>query len=370
MTVPFIDLQAQQKKIKPQIEKRIQSVLSHGQYIMGPEIKECETQLAEFVGSTYALTCGSGTDALLMALMAIGIKAGDEIIVPAFSFIATAEMVVLLGAQPVYVDIDPETYTLDPKKIEEAMSEKTRAIIPVSLYGQPADMDEINQIAAKHELIVIEDAAQSFGAPYKNQKSGHLSHLACTSFFPAKPLGAYGDGGAVFTDNPDWIIALEQIRNHGQESRYFHTRIGINGRMDTIQAAILLEKLEIYPWELKQRDHVASRYTEALQPLQEKGIKIPQVREDRGSVWAQYTIWVPDRNAFQTQLKEKGIPTAIHYPSLMCDQPAYKEWGRQMDLPMAREAAQHVISLPMHPYLTDEQQELVIQAVKGYFSNR
>lgn len=364
MGMPFIDLKTQYQALKTDIDQRIQAVLDHGQYVMGPELKECEQQLAEWAKSKYCLTCASGTDGLLMALMALGIQPGDEVITTAFSFIATAEVIVLAGAKPVFVDIDPVTYNIDPEQIKSAITKKTKAIIPVGLYGQPADMEEIETIAQQHGLYVIEDAAQSFGARYQDKVSGNLGFIGATSFFPAKPLGCYGDGGAVFTDDKEAYERMEQIRNHGSERRYYHTSVGINGRMDTIQCAIILSKLTRYAWEIEQRQRVADRYTSELSELGSEVCKLPQVKSDRNSVWAQYTIEVQQRDQFQQRMNELGVPTAVHYPTTMADQPAYKDISVTRDIPESRKAADHVISLPMFPDMTPEIQEQVINGVR------
>lgn len=365
MSVPFIDLKSQYKALKSNIDSRIQKVLDHGAYVNGPEITELEQKLAAHTGTKFALTCASGTDALILPMMALGIKPGDEVITTAFSFIATAETIVLAGAKPIYVDIDPRTFNIDVKKIEAAITSKTKAIVPVSLYGQMADMDEINAIAKKHNLYVIEDAAQSYGARYKNKKSSAHSIAGGTSFFPAKPLGCYGDGGAIFTDDENLYKAMKEIREHGSESRYYHTRLGINGRLDTIQCAILLAKLERYDWELEQRDRVAKTYNQAFAGIKAEGFSTPLVKDDRNSVWAQYTLTVKDRAAFQKKLTDDGIPTSIHYPRIMPDQPWYKEHTAdpKAELSVARWAAEHVISLPMFPDMDKTTQDKVIASV-------
>lgn len=368
MTIPFIDLKTQYKALKPDIDARIFKVLEHGQFIMGPEVKECEDALKKFVGAKHALTCSNGSDALQMALMALNIGHGDEVITTAFSFIATAEMILILGIKPVFVDIDPETYNIDPRKIEKAITSKTKAIMPVSLYGQAADFDEINAIAKKHNLYVIEDAAQSFGAMYKGQRSCNLSHIGCTSFFPAKPLGCYGDGGAIFTNDDEIAAKLTSIRVHGMgEHRYHHPRLGINGRLDSIQCTVLTAKLPRYSWELEQRDRIAHNYTKAFADLNSFGVKTPHVKKECVSAWAQYTLWVPDRKLFQAKLQEKGVPTAVHYPITMADQPAYKEHSVIHDISHARKAADHVVSLPMFPDMSDDIQKQIISAVRGVY---
>lgn len=361
-SVPFLDLKPQYKALEAKINERIQTVLNHGQFILGPEVQECEQALREYIGAKHCLTAASGTDALLMALMALGIGPGDEVITTPFSFFATAEVVSLLGATPVFGDIDPVTFNLDPKTIEPLINSKTKAIMPVSLYGQPADFDEINSIAERHGLPVIEDAAQSFGAPYKGKKSCNLTFVSATSFFPAKPLGCYGDGGAVFTNDEALLKKMEQIRVHGQASRYYHVTLGINGRLDTIQCAVLIEKLKRYDWEIERRNAIAAQYSEAFLQLGERCL-VPQVRGDRGSVWAQYTIRVQDRDAFAARMKEHGVPTSIHYPSPLHHQPVYAHLRERFKCPEAEKAAQTVISLPMFPDMTDEQVKHVIQAV-------
>lgn len=362
--IPFVDLKAQYKALKSEIDAGIMKVLEHGAYINGPEVAELEKKLAAHSGAKHALACASGTDALLIPMMALGIGPGHEVITTAFSFIATAETIVLAGAKPVYVDIKKDTYNMDVSKIEAAITSKTKAIMPVSLYGQCADMEEINAIAKKHNLAVIEDAAQSYGAKYKDRKSCHTSLIGGTSFFPAKPLGAYGDGGAIFTDDDNLFKIMKEIREHGSESRYYHTRLGMNGRLDTIQCAILLAKLGRYDWEVEQRNKVANRYTKAFTGL--KGLQTPVVKADRGSVWAQYTVTVDDRTTFQKALTDAGVPTSVHYPRIMPDQPWYKEHAGagNTDLSNARWAADHVISLPMYPDMDEATQDRVIDAVK------
>jgi UDP-2-acetamido-2-deoxy-ribo-hexuluronate aminotransferase len=364
--IPFIDLKAQYKALKPQIDVRIQAVLDHGAYINGPEIVELEKKLAEFTGTKHCLACASGTDALLIPMMALGVGPGDEVITTAFSFIATAETIVLAGATPVYVDIDPVTYNMDPKKIEAAITPKTKGIMPVSLYGQMPDMDAINAIAKKHGLWVIEDAAQSFGATYKGKRSGSMTIAAGTSFFPAKPLGCYGDGGAVFTNDDKLFTAMKEIREHGSETRYYHTRLGINGRLDTLQCAILLAKMERYPWEIEARQKVADRYNKAFASIKAEGFSYPKVADGCQSVWAQYTITVKDRATFQKRMTELGVPTSIHYPRIMPDQPWYKQnlKSPQHDWTKSRWAAENVISLPMYPDLDEATQKRIIEAVE------
>lgn len=363
--IPFIDLKTQYKALKNDIDQRIHNVLDHGAFINGPEVAECEKQLAAFVGSKHALACASGTDALMVPMMALGIGPGDEVITTAFSFIATAETICLVGATPVYVDIDPKTFNLDPAQIEKAITPKTKAIMPVSLYGQLPDMDAINSIAKKHGLMVIEDAAQSFGATYKGTRSCNFTVASGTSFFPAKPLGCYGDGGAIFTNDDKLATAMKEIREHGSETRYYHTRLGINGRLDTIQCAILISKLQRYPWEIEQREKIARRYNEAFSAVKQTGFSFPHVANGHQSVWAQYTLTVENRTEFQKKLQAAGVPTSIHYPRIMPEQPWYKEHANRSvgDLKNSRWAADHVISLPMYPDMDDNTQKYIIEQV-------
>jgi UDP-2-acetamido-2-deoxy-ribo-hexuluronate aminotransferase len=346
----FIDLKAQYEASRELINHRIQTVLDHGQYIMGPEVAELEARLAQYTGARHCITVASGTEALIISLMALGIKPGDEVITTPFSFIATAEAIVLLGATPVFVDIDRATCNLDPSLIEAHVTTRTRAIIPVSLFGQPADMDEINAVAARHGLAVIEDAAQSFGASYHGKKSCNLSTVGCTSFFPSKPLGCYGDGGAIFTSDDDLAGAMREIRVHGQSRRYVHTRIGVGGRMDTLQCAIVLAKLERFDWELEQRARVAERYDALLSGR----IGLVARVAARTSVYAQYTAVVEERERIQAALHAAGIPTAVHYPVPIHMQPAYAHLSSPTCCPVALEMAAKVISLPMGPYLSAE----------------
>lgn len=343
----FIDLKSQYSALRTDIDARIQAVLDHGQYIMGPEVAELELALAGFTGARHCVTVASGTEALLISLMALGIGRGDEVITTPFSFIATAEAIALLGATPVFVDIDQATCNIDPTLIEERITPRTRAIMPVSLYGQPADMDAINAIAYRHGLSVIEDAAQSFGATYQGKKSCNLSKIGCTSFFPSKPLGCYGDGGAIFTSDDALATAMREIRVHGQSRRYVHTRVGVGGRMDTLQCAVVLAKLERFEWELQQRARVAAAY-DALFSGKLGLVSRPR---DRSSVFAQYTVVLDDRERIQAILHAAGIPTAVHYPVPMHMQPAYAHLCSPEDAPVALSMAGRVLSLPMGPYL-------------------
>ncbi len=357
----FIDLAAQQARIKDKIDAGIQAVLSHGQYILGPEVSELEEKLAAFTGAKHCITCANGTDALQIAQMAFGIGPGDEVITPGFTYIATAETVALLGAKPVYVDVCPKTYNLDPRLLEAAITPRTKAIIPVSLYGQCADFDAINAIANKYGIPVIEDAAQSFGATYKGKQSCNLSTVSCTSFFPSKPLGCYGDGGAILTNDDELAKVLRQIARHGQDRRYHHVRVGVNSRLDTLQAAILLPKLEIFAEEVALRQQVAAKYD---QLLKEAGITTtPFVEEHNTSVYAQYTIQVDNRDHVQAKLSEAGIPTAVHYPIPLNKQPAVAD--SSVKLPVGDVVAEKVMSLPMHPYMAEEQQQKVVASLKN-----
>ena len=354
----FIDLKTQQARIREQIDNRIAGVLAHGRYIMGPEVEELEERLADYVGVNYAIGVSSGTDALLIAMMALGIGPGDEVITTPFSFIATAETIALLGAKPVFVDIDPRTYNIDPALIEPAITERTKAIMPVSLYGQCADFDAINTVAGKHGLPVIEDGCQSFGATYKGRRSCGLSTVGCTSFFPSKPLGCYGDGGMCFTNDEELAKAMREIRIHGQDRRYHHSRMGLNGRLDTLQAAVLLAKLEVFDDEVQARACIGNRYTELLSDI----VGTPCIEASNTSVFAQYTIELNEREKVQKTLKEAGIPTAVHYPVPLHHQPALATEDR---LPNSERAAGRVMSLPMHPYLTEEQLRRVVDTVES-----
>lgn len=354
----FIDLKAQYRVIQDSMEERIHAVLEHGRFVLGPEVRELEAELARRTGSRHCISCASGTDALLIALMALGVGPGDEVITSPFTFIATVEMITLLGARPIFVDIDPRTYNLDPAWVADVVTERTRAVIPVSLYGQCADMDAIQQAAGM--LPVVEDAAQSFGATYKGRQSCNLSAIGCTSFFPSKPLGAYGDAGACFTNDDELAEAMLQIRNHGQAARYEHVRLGLNGRLDTIQAAVLLAKLEIFEKELLLRTEVAARYGERLSGM----VKTPWIVGENCSVYAQYTIEVENRERVVDTLCERGVPTAVHYPVPAHLQPAFRYLGYDVgSFPAAERAADRVLSLPMHPYLTAEDQDEICKAV-------
>lgn len=356
----FIDLKAQYGRIRPLVEERMARVLTHGKYIIGPEVGELEERLAQYVGVRHCVGVASGTDALLIAMMALGIGRDDEVITTPFTFIATGEMIALLGARPVFVDIDPITYNLDPLQVEAAVTPRTKAIMPVSLYGQCADMDALNAIGERYGLAVIEDGAQSFGASYRGRRSCGLSLIGCTSFFPSKPLGCYGDGGACFTNDDVIAARMRQIRVHGQDRRYHHPLIGVNGRLDTLQAAVLLAKLEVFEEEVRARGRIGARYSEALGG----SVVVPRIAEDRTSVYAQYTIEVPERERFLKAMKERGIPTAVHYPTPLHMQPAFEPLGLGPgSFPVAEVASARVVSLPMHPYLDEETQDRVVAAV-------
>jgi UDP-2-acetamido-2-deoxy-ribo-hexuluronate aminotransferase len=354
----FTDLKTQYRVLQKEIDARMKRVLEHGQYILGPEVRELEEKLAAYTGSKHCITVASGTEALLIALMALEIKPGDEVITTPFTFIATGEMIVLLGAKPVFVDVEEDTANIDASRIAAAITSKTRAIMPVSLYGQPADMDEINALAAKHRLAVIEDAAQSFGATYKGRKSCNLSTIGATSFFPSKPLGCYGDGGALFTNDAALATAMREIRHHGQSGRYVHTRIGVGGRMDSLQCAVVLAKLGRFEWELERRIALAKRYDKLLERF-----RPIRVKADRTSVFAQYTLRSAERDRIQQVLKEKGIPTAVHYPQSLHQQPAYASAYRGLSFPMSEKLAREVISLPMSADLAEADQDRIAAAL-------
>lgn len=370
-TMDFIDLKAQQKTIRSAIMARIQGVLEHGQYVMGPEVQELEERLAAYVGVKYAVSCSSGTDALLMPLMAYEVGPGDAIFTTPFTFIATAEVIQLVGATPVFVDIDPKTFNIDVAALEQALaglkrnartaSLRPRGIIPVDLFGQPSDYDAINAFARQHNLFVLEDAAQSFGATYKGRRTGSLADVAATSFFPAKPLGGYGDGGAIFTDDAGLAEVLRSIRNHGQgKDRYENVRIGLNGRLDTLQAAILLVKMDIFDQEIEARERVAVRYSQGLEGV----VTVPYVAPECTSVWAQYSVLCGERQLLQERLKAEAIPTAIYYPLPLHLQGAFKHLGyRRGDFPVSEIAADSIFSLPMHPYLEIAQQDKILQTL-------
>jgi UDP-2-acetamido-2-deoxy-ribo-hexuluronate aminotransferase len=374
----FIDLKAQQAAIRPELDRRIAAVLDHGQYILGPEVTEMERVLADYVGVKHCLSMASGTDALLVALMALGIGPGDEVITSAFTFVASGEVIALAGATPVFADVDPHTANIDAASIEAKITSRTKAIMPVSLYGQVANVDAINAVAQRHGLPVIEDAAQSFGATYKGKRSCGLSTIGCTSFFPSKPLGCYGDGGALFTDDDALARASREIRVHGQSERYVHTRIGIGGRMDTIQCAVILAKWPRFASELAERDRIGRRYSDEILKRVPGAVALTRDTDLRAlnapvgvlavepgspSVYAQYTVVLKDRAAVQERFKSAGIPTAVHYPVPLGRQPAYSQWAPQEDTPVADALADGVMSLPMSADLSEVDQDRVIECL-------
>ncbi len=359
----FIDLKRQYRELKPAVDARIQAVLDHGQFIMGPEVQELETSLAAYVGTPHCITVASGTEALLISLMALGLKPGDEVITSPFTFVATAEVLVLLGLVPVFVDVEPDTALIDAAQLEAAITPRTRAILPVSLYGQLADMDAISNLASRYSLVVIEDGAQSFGALYKGRRSCSMGTFGCTSFFPSKPLGCYGDGGAIFCDDPALAQACREIRVHGQSRRYHHTRIGVGGRMDTLQCAVVLAKMERFPSEVEARFLLGDCYREALAGI--SGVEMIAVREERRSVWGQMTVRVKDRAAVLERFRKAGVPTAVHYPTPLHRQPAYLSWAPVDGLASAERLAEEVLSLPMHPYLSSDEIGQVAELLRG-----
>lgn len=367
-TIPFIDLATQQTAIRQDLEQRLERVLRHGQYILGPEVWELEIALANYTGAKYCIAVSSGTDALIVSLMALGIGVGDEVITTPFTFVATAEAIVLVGARPVFIDIDPQTCNINTALIEASITERTKAIMPVSLYGQPADMDAINAIAAKYKLPVIEDAAQSFGAEYRGRKSCNLSIIGCTSFFPAKPLGCYGDGGAIFTNDESIAQTCRELRVHGQSERYRHNKIGVMARMDSMQCAVVLAKLKRLDWELKQRQIIAKRYSLALNEKNSVLTNVtinplPWPQSDRTSVFAQYTILTNNREALQTKLHHANIPSAVHYPLSLTEQLAYREFAINAQVPVTMEMTKKVLSLPMGPDLSAADQDRIISCI-------
>jgi UDP-2-acetamido-2-deoxy-ribo-hexuluronate aminotransferase len=365
----FIDLKTQQRRLKASLDARMAKVLAHGQYILGPEVAELESALARYAGTRHCIAASSGTDTLLIALMALGIGRGDEVITVPFTFIATGEMIVLAGATPVFVDIDARTWNLDPKLLEAAITPRTRAIMPVSLYGQCADYAAINAVAARHGLPVIDDAAQSFGATQGGRRSCSLSSIGSTSFFPSKPLGAYGDGGALFTDDDALAKLMREIRVHGQDRRYHHPHLGLNGRLDTLQAAILLAKLEVFDEEVAARSRIGARYAALIDEAfsgHRNRVTTPWLAPGNTSVYAQYTVEVDDRDGVESRLKAQGIPTAVHYPMPLHLQPVFAGLGLGAGaFPVSERAARRVLSLPMHPYLDEAGQRQVVDALRS-----
>ena len=360
MKIDFANLQLQYKNYRENIDKNIQDVLNKSNYILGEEVQKLEDELQKFTGAKYAITCSSGTDALLLALMAIDIQLGDEVITTPFTWISTGEMIALLKAKPVFVDIEPDTYNIDANLIEKAITKKTKAIMPVSLYGQPSDMDKIQAIADKFNLKVIIDGAQSFGSTYKGKMDSNLGDISTTSFFPSKPLGCYGDGGAVFTNNEEYANKIKLLRVHGQNKRYHHKYIGIGGRLDTIQAAVLLAKLPYFKKELSERQIVAEKYSDGISKI----YQTPLIKSNRSSAWAQYTLRVKNRDVLQSNLKSNGIPTSVFYPIPLHLQKCFKNLNyKRNDFPISEEASNEVISLPMNPFLNDKQINYVISLV-------
>jgi len=361
-SIEFVDLMAQQDQIRPHLESNLHKVLHHGRYILGPEVMELENRLGEYVDVEHCVCVSSGTDALLVAMMALGIGTGDEVITSPFTFFSTAEVIALLGAVPVYVDIKNESFNIDPTRVEAAITKRTKAIIAVSLYGQCPDIDQINAVAARNGLAVIEDAAQSFGASYKGRLSCSLTTIGCTSFFPAKPLGAYGDAGACMTHDANLAKSMREIMNHGQGERYQHTRIGINGRMDSLQAAVLLSKLDVFDDELARRHQIAEKYTALLSEFEADGlVNLPKIEDYNTSSWAQYTIKLSRRELVKDRMLEAGIPTTVHYPKPLYAQPAL--YQRYVSCPNAEQVAEQVLSLPIHPYLRRSTQNRIIESL-------
>ena len=354
--IQFFDLAAQQEFIKSKIDANIAKVLAHGKYILGPEVAELEERLVEYTGAKYCITCANGTDALQIALMALGVGNGDEVITPSFSYIATAEATALLGAKPVYVDVNPSTFNIDPSEIESKITSKTKVILPVSLYGQPADFDTINAVALKYNIPVIEDAAQSFGATYNGKKSCNLSTVGCTSFFPTKPLGCYGDGGAIFTSDENLALIIKQIARHGQEQRYHHVRVGINSRLDTLQAAVLLPKLQILDEEILARDELSKFYSRSLSAS--PSLITPEIKLSCRSAWAQYTLVCDDRQKVQQTLIKAGIPSTVHYPVPLNKQPAVMD--ENVKVPVGDKLAKSVLSIPMHAYMDETTKQKIV----------
>jgi UDP-2-acetamido-2-deoxy-ribo-hexuluronate aminotransferase len=363
MKINFIDLKAQYLDYRSEIDSEVLEVMASAQFIGGSKLNQLESSLASYTGASHAIGCSSGTDALLLSLMALGISYGDEVITTPFTFIATAEVIAFLGAKAVFVDIDEKTYNIDASQIEDAITERTKAIMPVSLYGQCADMDAINEIAKKHSLPVIEDACQSFGATYDGKKSCNLSTIGCTSFFPSKPLGAYGDGGAIFTNDDEIATKIRMLLNHGQNERYKHKYIGINGRLDAIQAAVLNVKLKHFDKEVKLRDEIGSRYSDLLE---DANVITPKIAKLNTSVYAQYSIRVKDRESMVEKLSDNGIPTAVHYPLPLHLQEAFSNLGYQEgDFLVSEKVSKQIMSLPMSPYLSESQQDFIVETIKG-----
>ncbi len=363
MKINFIDLKAQYQEYKEEIDKEVSEVFTNAQFIGGDKLNSLEENLALYTGSKHAIGCSSGTDALLLALMALDIGPGDEVITTPFTFIATAEVIAFLGAKSVFVDIDEDSYNIDPSKIKNVVTDRTKAIIPVSLYGQCADMDAINEIAKEFDIPVIEDACQSFGATYNDKKSCNLSTIGCTSFFPSKPLGAYGDGGAIFTNDDEIASKIRMLLNHGQNARYQHKYIGINGRLDAVQAAVLGVKLKHFDKEVRLRDEIGTRYSDLLE---DANVITPKISDSNKSVFAQYSIRVEDREEMIEKLTDLDIPTAVHYPIPLHLQEAFKNLGyTEGDFPISEKVSKQIMSLPMSPYLTEKEQDFIVESIKG-----
>ena len=360
----FIDLKTRLARVRGRLDERVTAVHDHGQDILGPEVAELEEVLADYVGTKHCVGVSSGTDSLLIALMALEVGPGDEVVTVSYTWISTAEVIALVGAKPVFVDIDPDTWNMDPSQLEGVITKRTKAIIPVGIYGQPPDMDAINEIANRHNIPVIEDAAQSFGATYKDRKSCALSTIGSTSFFPSKPLGGFGDGGALFTDDDDMAEKFRQIRVHGQARKHHHPVLGLNGRLDTLQAAMLLAVFEIFPEEVIQRQAIGARYNEMLTEACPQGIQLPHIAEGSTSVHAIYTILTPQRDALQARLKEAGIPSVAYYAVPLHLQPVFSYLNYQKgDFPVAEQVATQCLSLPMSPYLSETHQQTIVHAL-------
>ena len=357
----FIDLATQYQKYKEEIDARMGDVMSHGRFIMGPEIAELEELLADYVNVKHCLTVGSGTQSLEIALRGLGIGPGDEVITVPFTWISSAEAIRLVGATPVFVDIDAETYNIDDSKVESVITDRTKAIMPVSLFGQMPDYAQINRIANDHNIAVLEDGAQSFGATQRNERSCGVTTVGSTSFFPAKPFGCYGDGGALFTDDDELAQTMKAIRTHGGVKRHHHTLIGMNGRFDTLQAAALLAKFPHFEHEVAERGRIGDRYSQKLENV----CQVPEIQDGNTHVYAQYTIRVPNRDEVSARLKEAGIPTAVYYPKCLHEQPVFRGCGDWGDFPVAEKASREVLSLPMHPFLSEADQDQVINALQA-----
>ena len=357
----FIDCKEQYRRYKTEIDDRMRVVLAHGQYVMGPEVFELERALAKYVGVKHCITASSGTHTLEIALRALGIGPGDEVVTVPYTWISTAEVIALVGARPVFVDIEPDTFNINVDLLPAAINSRTKAILPVSLFGQMPDYDRINSIAAEHGLPVMEDAAQSFGAEQRGRKSGGVTAIGSTSFFPAKPLGCFGEGGALFTGDDQLAEKMRAIRTHGGVQRHHHPLLGTNGRFDTIQAAVLLAKLPHFAWEVQERGRIGARYSENLREI----CTVPSVAPGNTHVYAQYTIRMPDRDGVAERLKKRGIPTAVYYPKCLHEQPVFSKLGYSLgDFPESEKASREVLSLPMHPFLLPEQQDQVVGALK------